>query len=322
MSVIVIIILVIILILVILDIVFVDWMTRYACDSRCPDPPANIAQGLLGKKAKKINTNSPSRVRAEELKKLADETVVITNREGMKLSGHWYRCEQPKRIILAGHGWRSSWNYDFNGPYKFLHHCGCSVLFIEQRCHGSSEGRYYYHGKKERFDYVDWVEYIVKEYPDNLPIYVYGLSMGGASAIMSTTAGIHERVKGVIADSAYTSAQDTGLQTISNIGVPPEFFYSQVRIDYKLRLKMADNAYTTIDALRENTKIPILFISGTKDKIATVKMQKELFSICKTPKLQLIVEGAGHMKSYYQEPQEYEKIVREFFEMIEENPGE
>ncbi len=136
--------------------------------------------------------------------------------------------------------------------------------------------------------------------------------MGGASAIMSSTAGLPDNVAGIIADSAYTSAKDTGEQTISNLHLDPKFFYSQVRIDYKIRLKMADNAYTTIDALQENEKYPILFISGTKDKIATEKMQRELFAICKTKKKQLIVEGAGHMKSYYVDPEAYEKIFREF----------
>lgn len=52
----------------------------------------------------------------EASKKLANtpnETVEIVAHDGERLVGHYIPCENPKRIIIAVHGWRSSWHSDF-----------------------------------------------------------------------------------------------------------------------------------------------------------------------------------------------------------------
>ncbi len=48
-------------------------------------------------------------------------TVSITSRDGTHLEGHFYPCENAKRIIIAMHGWRSEWNYDFSMIADFWH---------------------------------------------------------------------------------------------------------------------------------------------------------------------------------------------------------
>ena len=50
---------------------------------------------------------------AETLEQYPSETVEITARDGIKLAGHWRTCDQPQRVIIAMHGWRSSWSKDF-----------------------------------------------------------------------------------------------------------------------------------------------------------------------------------------------------------------
>ena len=41
------------------------------------------------------------------------EQVVLTAKDGVRLVGHWRPHPHPKRVILAMHGWRSSWSRDF-----------------------------------------------------------------------------------------------------------------------------------------------------------------------------------------------------------------
>ena len=50
---------------------------------------------------------------AEKLEGSSHDTVEITAQDGIKLVGHWRFCKNPKRIMIAMHGWRSSWARDF-----------------------------------------------------------------------------------------------------------------------------------------------------------------------------------------------------------------
>ena len=81
---------------------------------------------------------------AERLKNTPHETVEIESHDGLKLVGHWFENEDPKRIILAAHGWRSHWYRDFAYSFQFLREQGCSILYIEQRAQGASEGKYFF----------------------------------------------------------------------------------------------------------------------------------------------------------------------------------
>ena len=49
----------------------------------------------------------------KKLKALPHKVVTIKSYDGQKLVGHWFRQENAKRVIVAMHGWRSSWWSDF-----------------------------------------------------------------------------------------------------------------------------------------------------------------------------------------------------------------
>lgn len=50
---------------------------------------------------------------AKKLEEKGNETVKIVSHDGTSLAGHWIPCKNPKRVIIAMHGWRSSWSRDF-----------------------------------------------------------------------------------------------------------------------------------------------------------------------------------------------------------------
>ena len=108
--------------------------------------------------------------------------VTIQNSDGLKLTGHYLPAENPKRTVIAVHGWRSSWQHDFRSQCGILESLDCNVLFIDQRAHGSSEGKYIGFGITERFDCLEWLNFTEAHNKENLPIYLFGISMGGAAA--------------------------------------------------------------------------------------------------------------------------------------------
>ena len=58
------------------------------------------------------------RRKAQELESKVSEELEIISHDGETLIGHWYPCENAQRVIIAMHGWRSSWSKDFGGVAK------------------------------------------------------------------------------------------------------------------------------------------------------------------------------------------------------------
>ena len=230
--------------------------------------------------------------KANELLKLCTQKVTIENRDGLKLTGYYWKNPNAKRIVIAMHGWRSVWYSDFSLSAKFMYDEGCSILFPEQRCHGDSEGEHIGFGVFERFDCQDWVDYVVKTEENDLPIYLCGVSMGATTVLMASQLNLSDRVKGIIADCGFTSPDEIWQHVMHN--------------------NLNTKAASTIDALSQ-TEIPVLFVHGDKDTFVPLEMTQRNYEVCNSPKDILIVEGAEHGLSFYVDPEAYKNKVIEFF---------
>lgn len=244
------------------------------------------------------------------------KTVEILARDGERLVGHWRTCPQPKRIVVAMHGWRSSWNGDFGLVADFLHDSGCCVLYAEQRGQGSSGGSCMGLGVLERLDCVDWARWAQKQ-GLGLPIYLAGVSMGATTVLMAAGMKLPESVRGIVADCGFTSPQEMGRHILEN----------NLRLASHRRIAAADAmcrrknrvglcGCSSVEALRKNT-LPVLFIHGAKDSFVPVSMTYENYHACAGPKELMIVPEAEHGMSYYLEPVRYQQALRAFWERNE-----
>lgn len=297
-------------------VIAVDWLTRYAYDRKSPKLPKFVVDIVMGNHESEEGKKRAVKRMAEDLKEKAGTKVQIITYDKEILVGHYYPCANAKRIMIACHGWRSGWNYDYRTIAPFLHEHDTSVLMVELRAHGESGGRYLYYGKKERFDLARWTHYAADNLAPGIPIYVMGMSAGALCTLMSATAGLHHATKGLIADSGCASARAFGMSVIQNLHINPRILYPLIRLDARIRLGIDDNAYTATDALQNNQR-PILFIHGTKDVVADIRSMEKLYENCKSPKFKLIVEGAGHMQSCFVDEKAYQNALLDFFRFCE-----
>ncbi|MBR2696276.1 MAG: alpha/beta fold hydrolase [Parasporobacterium sp.] len=297
-------------------VLLVDWMTRYAYDRKSPKMPRFLVNIFMGRQNKDQAEKDRIRKQAEELEEKAKTRVEMTSYDGIVMVGHYYPCDDPERFVIACHGWRSGWEYDYRTIAPFLHDHKTSVLMIDLRGHRESGDRYLYYGKKERFDIACWTNYAAEHLAPELPIYVMGMSAGALCTLMSLTAGLHPNTKGVISDSGAGSARALGMSVVKNLKINPRILYPFIRLDARIRLGMDDNAYTAEEAMKAN-RLPILFIHGTKDAVADIRSMEKLYDLCPSPKFKLIVEGAGHMQSCFQDPDAYMEKLLEFFDFCE-----
>lgn len=250
---------------------------------------------------------------AQRLLEVEMEQATITARDGVKLVGHWYPCQDPKRIILAVHGWRTSWNRDFGMAADFLHESHCSVLFIEQRGQNGSGGDYMGFGVTEQFDCLDWLQWILQHKSDSLPIYLYGISMGAATVMMAAGLSLPETVHGIVADCGFTSPDAIWKHVAEdNLHVPYGIHRPTAGYLYRKRNQLNPFHYSATEAL-SRTHIPVLLIHGEEDHFVPVQMAYENYEACASPKRLLIVPGAGHAMSYFMDMEGYEAALQDFW---------
>lgn len=251
---------------------------------------------------------------AELLKNKPHKNITITGNDGVKLVGHWYRPENPKRVIVAMHGWRSSWCQDFGIIADFWLKNNCAILFAEQRGQGDSGGEYMGFGLLERYDCYDWINWVNSKINGELPIYLGGLSMGATTVLMTSGFDLPKNVKGIIADCGFTSPSAIWKHVAQNNLHIPYGIYGAVANELcRKRINVASNEYSTTEALA-NCNVPVLFIHGTDDKFVPIEMTYENYKTCASNKTLFVVPGASHGMSYIWDKKGYETAVKTFWQ--------
>ena len=248
--------------------------------------------------------------------------VVTVAHDGISLLGHWYPCEAAERIVIAMHGWRSTWSQDFGVIADFWHANNCSVLYAEQRGQNNSGGDHMSFGLLERYDCLTWSNWVAEQISHQLPVYLVGVSMGAASVLMASDLDLPENVYGIAADSAFTCPHEIWKHVSeNNLHIPYALHKTGADWLCQQRIGMSAGAASTIEALK-NCKIPVLFVHGTEDHFVPVEMTYENYKARAAEKRLLIVPGAGHCMSYLVEKEKYERTAKEFWETCEQRRKE
>lgn len=264
---------------------------------------------LLTEYAEEISTASLDLEHAPGFKQ-----VTLIARDGVRLVGHWHPHPDPKRVIIAMHGWRSSWSRDFGFIADFWFEQGCSVLFAEQRGQNNSGGEYMGFGILERHDCVEWINWVKEKTGGKEPIYLSGISMGATTVLMASGLNLPDNVHGIIADCGFTSPHAIWKHvTEKNLHLP--YLVQGVLANEwcRRKLQVGSKECSAVDALK-NCTVPVLFIHGTDDKFVPVEMTYENYKACASPKRLFIVPGAEHGMSYHLDRPGYQKALREFWE--------
>ena len=275
--------------------------------------PKSMKNRSISKTEKNEELIAAIREKSEKLKNSDCKTVEIMSHDGEKLIGHWHHNDNDERIIIAMHGWRSSWSKDFGAISDFWHNNKCSVLYAEQRGQNDSGGDYMGFGMIERFDCLDWINWVNEYNKENLPIYLAGISMGASTVLMTSGFDLPENVHGIMADCGFTSANDIWKHVVeNNMHLSYNMRRKIVNDLCKKKIQVTSDEYTTLDALATNT-VPVLFVHGTDDRFVPIEMTYENYKSCNAPKRIFIVPGAAHAMSYMVDKDGYEENVKKFW---------
>lgn len=250
--------------------------------------------------------------KAKWLEGVPKEEVTITSWDGLKLYGLYIPTKGAKRTVLCFHGYTSDGLDCFTSLAKYYLANGYNMMIVDERAHGKSEGTYIGFGCLDRWDALDWIHYLQKREKDGTDIILHGISMGGATVLMTAGLDIPDCVKAVISDCAFTSAWDVFVHVLKSTYHMPAF--PIMHLSDAMTKKYAGYGLAECNSAEEvkNAKVPILFIHGSDDTFVPCAMCHEIYENCSSPKDILIVPGAGHAECYYKSPKEYEAKIDEF----------
>ena len=248
-----------------------------------------------------------------EMQALPFERVEITSYDGKKLFGRYYHVKDGAPLQLQFHGYKGSAVRDFCGGNKIAREMGHNSLVIEQRAHGESEGHTITFGIKERRDCLSWIEYANRRFGEDTTVYLSGVSMGAATVLMASQLQLPKNVKGIIADSPYSSPEALIRKVCKEMGYPPKLAFpflqlgSRVFGGFNLREASAKEAV-------KHTNIPILLIHGEEDLFVPCEMSKEIYEYCASRENVTFVTfpKAGHGISYIVDEERYVRILHGF----------
>ncbi len=248
------------------------------------------------------------------LSKQAYETVGIVSFDGLNLQGYYISAESPSvNTVILSHGYSSKglWMGLYAKLYNML---GYNVLMPDSRGHGSSEGNYIGFGWVDRKDYLKWIDFVIKKTGPDTNIVLHGVSMGGATVLMTGGENLPSNVKAIVSDCAYTSVKDELSYQMSRIYHLPSFpLLNVTSLITKIKAGFTFEEASALNQVKKS-KTPTLFIHGGNDEFVPTSMVNQLFQACRSEKELFIVPGAGHGAALDADPDGYIAKVKDFTE--------
>ena len=238
-----------------------------------------------------------------------------TNEENHALKAYFLPAENDsKKFVFLSHGYRSNARDEFGRFTKFYHDNGINVFMVDHQAAGQSEGGLITFGQREARDGLEWLDFMIDTFGDDIEIFLHGISMGCATVTaMTGNDTLPENVKFTVADCGYTSMIDEFKSNLDKAHVPAFPLLNAVAVIHRAATGMSIKEGAPIDMVK-NAKVPVLFIHGATDDFVPTTMVFELYEACTSEKDLLIVDDAEHAESYKKDPASYEAKVREFMD--------
>jgi uncharacterized protein len=248
----------------------------------------------------------------------AREDFEVTAPGGVRLRGWKVRPAQSRGDwVLLFHGVSDNRTGMRGQAEMFLRH-GYSLVMMDARGHGASEGPMVTYGRLERNDTRAVVDALVttEVLPATSHVFASGESMGAAVALQS--AGVEPRIEAVVAESAFRNLREVSYD-YAGLHSSPLLGRTLLRPVAMVGLRSAEHegGFRAEDVSPEQAvaarAFPVLLICGLADHNIPPRHTKAIYAAAKGPKEMWLVPGAGHTQAQGRAPQEFERRVIAFF---------
>ena len=213
------------------------------------------------------------------------DDVRLQTEDGVSIAGWYVPADENSKVVLFFHGNGGNISHRLD-TIEILHKMGLSVLMIDYRGYGQSEG-----DTDEQGTYLDaeaaW-RYLVEERQiDPERIIILGRSLGGGVA--SWLAWQHPP-KALILEATFTSVTDMAGQQYPFL--PTKW--------------LTRNRYDTASRMRE-IEVPVFIVHSPSDDIIPYAHGQRLFELANEPKAFLEIDG-GHNEGFVRSQKYWEGL--------------
>ncbi len=238
------------------------------------------------------------------------EPFDLTLRDGYVIHGDYYPLDLKKVVIIShGHGDNKYTGIRFLQVFRKL---GYTTVIYDLRGHGHNEPYVCTLGLNESKDLMELIDAVKKRFPE-AEIGLHGLSMGCGTTVLALK--YKPDVSFVVADCGYAILKELCKDRLISVKSPSWMFFG-VNLCNQLRYGYSAADVNPIDSLDDN-EIPILFFHGMEDKLIRYQHSEWMYERNKGSLKELhLIPDTAHAHSWNHDPDNYEKIVRDFLEKV------
>lgn len=242
----------------------------------------------------------------KRFKKLDFKEYTITSSRGHKLKGFYYPCgADGKKIAFVIHGYRSNHIDTGSIPYDYYKSRGIDVFCCDHTASGTSDGQFIGFDVFESEDCMLWIDFLKKEFGDDVQIILHGFSMGGGT-VLQMSSHCPQNVKFIVSDSGYINAKASLEHQVT-------FMYEPLRWINRLIAGYDINKSDVTKSLAASS-LPILFVHGKDDKLVPYENGPKLFEMYSGEKDYFFPENTRHIEAMYTYSDEYGRKIDKFLE--------
>nr|WP_295377498.1 alpha/beta hydrolase [Pseudoxanthomonas sp.] len=241
---------------------------------------------------------------------LAVETVTLPVPDAPPLRGWWIAGAAGKPAVLLLHGIRAD-RRAMLGRARMLHRHGYAVLMVDLQAHGESRGDAITLGARESRGVVAAGQWMKRRVP-RARIAVIGVSLGGASVVLSPQSG---RFDAVVLEAVYSNARQAVRNRIAmRLGDGMAGLLAPLlTLQTQWRIGVSADDLSPLDRIRD-LDAPVLVVAGGRDRHTLPAESLALFERARGPKEFWLLPDAAHVDFLAHAPDAYERHVVGFLD--------
>lgn len=235
--------------------------------------------------------------------------------KGFNLYGQFFDLGTDRCVmILPGRREGLFGSYFYAIPYTKK---GLSVLVIDPRAHGDSDGEFNTVGFEEHADAIAWVQFLQEECGIRSVVF-HGICIGCASGIYALTSpDCPDIVDGIVTDGMFTTFFESFYHRLRCYHIPSLPGLDIVLLDAWMRYftghTMRVGPIHYIDKLDK----PLLMLHSKADRYSTADQGQKLFDRAGTQHKKLEwFEGCAHSQLRISDTEHYDSAIEDFLQSI------
>ena len=214
-------------------------------------------------------------------------------------------------ILVHGLGGNRYSNYPLA---EFFLKKGYNVITYDQRSSNENIAKYTTFGYWEKYDLMDWVNYVEEQAPGH-KIGIWGASFGGATAGLALGfEDIDEKIDFLILDCPVSNMKwmvEEEMRSM-DIGIPVSYMTWCGNIINKFKLGFFYQDADVANAMK-NVETPVLIINSKLDSLTPYFMGKDIYDTIQGNNKEIwTVDESGHCEMWIDHNQEYRDRVESF----------